>query len=128
MSAFKPTPKQRANLDKLATYLEGLPEDYAEFRMRDYYYLKGRWLRPKDCMVNRQVQCGSAACAIGHGPAAGIRTYDDDSWDDYSMRVFGVSCREEGAGHYMFGPSQGGTANDAAARIRRVLGGKFDAA
>ena len=36
-SDFSPTPKQRANLAKLATYLEALPADYQHFRMAAYY-------------------------------------------------------------------------------------------
>lgn len=66
--------KRKANLIKLATYLESLPEDYGHFNM-------GTFLDEGDnfdaivayALNNGGVhQCGTAACAVGHGPAAGV--------------------------------------------------------
>ena len=32
--------------------------------------------------------CGTSACAVGHGPSAGIEPLRDESWVKYSKRVF----------------------------------------
>jgi hypothetical protein len=64
---------QRENLGKLASYLEGLPEDYQHFEMAS-------WTGDADgeAIVNYALHnggvpsCGTVACAVGHGPAAGI--------------------------------------------------------
>lgn len=71
--------EQRANLARLADHLASLPRDYHHFGMRNYR--------------DRQ-PCGVVACAIGHGPAAGIgvsspvaigtKDYEPSSWEQYS--------------------------------------------
>lgn len=68
------TPARRARLEKLATYLEGLPKRYKHFDMSDYMALPSYDERViayalKNGGVNK---CGTVACALGHGPAAGI--------------------------------------------------------
>lgn len=67
------TPARRVRVDKLATYLEGLPKRYRHFNM-------GWWLSGAsdsaevDYALNNGgvASCGTSACAAGHGPAAGI--------------------------------------------------------
>lgn len=81
--------KHRENLEKLAAYLEALPEDYQDFDMSIF---SGNNSEPT---VN---PCGSAACAVGHGPNAGIRPYADATWEAYACRVFGVELH--GTGHF----------------------------
>jgi hypothetical protein len=68
------TPARRARLEKLAAYLEELPADYAHFDMTTYVAEdKGDESLKKYALHNGGVQhCGTAACAVGHGPAAGI--------------------------------------------------------
>jgi hypothetical protein len=94
--------EQRGNLAKLAGYLEALPADYSHFDMAFYYGHRGGCdlasaLDPSvvaaidyidDCFNDADDMmeatlyatslsvflgnCGTTACAIGHGPAAGI--------------------------------------------------------
>jgi hypothetical protein len=129
-------PKHRDNLLKLAAYLDALPADYEEFCMSDYnrdnhsnapHY---RSLNPRE----RQYGCGTVACAVGHGPAAGIRVHGDYGWDDYCFRVFGVSdelgmYQDDDSFDYMFGTNwtrYDNTPHGAAERIRTYvsLGGQ----
>ena len=108
MTKLDITPEQAANLDKLATYLEGLPEDYALFDMSYYETVK---------------DCGTVACSCGHGPLAGIERRDDEIWDHYSDRVFSASPDNDNwdfmfSGNWcLYQP----THQQAAARIRVFL-------
>jgi hypothetical protein len=66
------TPARRARLEKLAAYLESLPEDYGGFEMR-HYFLGPRLEEIHYARENGGVTaCGAVACAVGHGPSAGI--------------------------------------------------------
>jgi len=92
------TEEQRANLDTLATYLEALPEDYEHFDMRRYFDARG--LTPDIVALSSGLVgtehlnvCGTVACAIGHGPAAGIDPQGSENWSEYSSRVFGCVNR-----------------------------------
>jgi hypothetical protein len=107
--------EQRANLLKLAEYLESLPPDYSHFSMTDYINHRGSCeienidqelvLDPQAALMN----CGTIACAAGHGPAAGfpileseteqINGYLDILWPNYMHRVFGV---EDGSDEWAF--------------------------
>ncbi len=128
MPTFNPTAAQRANLEALASYLEALPRNYRHFDI-DFYHLdedncqvgpeafKEEWLLRK--------HCGSAACAIGHGPYAGIPLKDDFSWRDYAIRVFGTDNNDTEEGDFMFGTGNPNGVKRAAQRIRKVLAGKF---
>ena len=68
--------------------------------------------------------CGSAACAIGYGPAAGVKVIETDKeWDTYSERVFGFSCLSD-AWNFMFSgvwTSYDNTPEGAARRINYVI-------
>lgn len=123
--------KHRENLLKLAAYLDQLPADYEHFDMRDYNTVERESpffphsLEPK----SRQYGCGTAACALGHGPAAGIRVYGDLLWDNYCERVFGIKrfAREDDDDfEYLFGAQwthYDNTPHGAAARIRIYVEG-----
>lgn len=131
---FAPTPEQRDNLLTLAAYLDALPEDYDGFRMADFMSGLDEWGDYEDLGIDERVvvgpehDCGSCACAIGHGPSAGIRVADSDScWFTYSNRVFGCCVTQYGypanePGEYMFGINNPDDPKAAAARIREVLG------
>ena len=68
----------------------------------------------------------TSACAIGHGPQAGIEISDDDlSWPGYARRVFGTDEMSSEEGHYMFDLNNGGNHLDAAERIRSVINGTW---
>lgn len=61
---------KRSNLEKLAAYLETLPVDYQHFSMRSYLTKDGSYVSyPEE--ANTAIDCGTIACAVGHGPAAG---------------------------------------------------------
>ena len=118
------TPEQRANLEKLATHLEALPADYSHFDMGSYFKKPTEQYGsdPKDAAAHT---CGSVACAIGHGPFAGIPIgIYEYYWTNYAERVFGFSDANDGAGEYLFSNKWeyvDNTAAGAAARIRSVL-------
>jgi hypothetical protein len=126
--------KHRDNLLKLADYLEALPADCKEFDMRVYNSVKADTLSGTRSLGpdTRQHGCGTAACALGHGPAAGIRVYGDGCWGDYCKRVFGIDCdsrRNIDKFEYLFAATWvlfDNTPHGAAARIRTYveLGGK----
>jgi hypothetical protein len=69
----KLTKAQRGRLEKLAAYLEGLPEDYRHFNMGVYVHSGSLEAEVNYALCNGGVaSCGTVACALGHGPAAGI--------------------------------------------------------
>ena len=123
--------KHKANLLKLAAYLDTLPDDYERFNMN--YYMaelsKRRGLdREIDIHERSKPKCGTVACAVGHGPSAGVRVCKDRSWSDYAERVFGVGVGgiddEEWAFGYLFDSEWKGhdnTPKGAAARIRTYV-------
>ena len=80
------------NLAKLSDYLLALPEDYKHFEMESFSQSEhGIWAGGSS-KIRRTLpnfkSCGTAACACGHGPAAGIPPRDDESWADYAERCF----------------------------------------
>lgn len=72
------TRAQRRNLRALAAYLESLPENYRHFHMARYFDYnevvsaeqQTRYARHNGGLA--AMPCGTVACAVGHGPAAGI--------------------------------------------------------
>lgn len=114
--------KHRENLIKLERHLAALPADYQHFDMWRYNSKSGNRARVID------TDCGAVGCAVGHGPAAGVRVRGDLSWDDYCTRVFGVE-RYSAPFEYLFDARwkhHDNTPQGAAARIRKyiALGGK----
>lgn len=85
------TRAQRRNLDKLATYLESLPRDYRHFHMEEYLRQRARASDEAVTEYARHnggvAQCGTVACAVGHGPAAGI-LFRRDELDEYGGALF----------------------------------------
>lgn len=112
------TAKQRANLAKLAAYLEKLPEDYERFDMKSFNNKGSNYDTPI------KVQCGSAGCAVGHGPNAGIPTNNDATWWAYAERVF-LPTAEDGFWWMFDGEWVGvdNTPQGAAKRIHLFLDG-----
>lgn len=129
----------KANLEKLATYLEGLPKRYKHFGMASFTDNIADWeARKKYALENggvAQMGCGTVACAVGHGPAAGVLFTKDDifffsngdarlKWWEYSYRNF---CGEGEIWEWMFGgvwADIDNTHRGAAARIRYILSGR----
>lgn len=94
---------QRKNLLKLAAYLESLPRDYKHFDMSDYAGHRGDCDLPESPHLLAATKpapfftnCGTVACAAGHGPAAGVALRKDEfspysgmpKWSEYSERAF----------------------------------------
>jgi hypothetical protein len=89
--------RQEKNLRRLAAYLAALPPDYGHFDMQ--FYLSAL---DDDFKTNYGdydsvgeagkvvAECGTVACAIGHGPAAGIKPQRDECWYNYATRVTGL--------------------------------------
>lgn len=127
------TDEQRKNLERLADFLELLDMNQpipTKFDMA--FYIEGDedseepWLDDADflCMRPSEVmyRCGTVACAIGHGPAAGIEALPDETWSDYIDRAFIDNPPE--AFTFMFGPEWkdlDNTPSGAAKRIRYTL-------
>jgi len=81
------TDEQRANLATLAAYLRTLPADYPDFAMDQFVRGVGGYADSRA----RRAECGTAACAAGHGPIAGIEPLQDETWYTYTVRAFGRS-------------------------------------
>lgn len=122
MSGVNLTRWQRANLAKLAAYLWTLPADYPDFEM-------SRFIRPRnfDCVpaYAHVAVCGTAACAAGHGPRAGIKPRKNETWYSYSYRAF-IDGGNDGGDAWYWVFSAGWTDYDntvhgAAARIEYML-------
>lgn len=68
------------SLRKLASYLLQ-PELKAKFDMIAY----SDWQHDDE-----STECGTVGCAAGHGPYAGIEKLSTESWQEYTVRVFGL--------------------------------------
>lgn len=112
----------RKNLLKLAAYLETLPVDSRKFDMSAFVHAPGSWLnfRPSD-VPERYAECGTVACAAGHGPLAGIKPKDREGWGEYVDRVFALSNDEFGWCFTGGWSAIDNTPHGAAARIRWML-------
>lgn len=84
----------RTNLTKLSTYLAALPIGYDHFNM-DHYFVDGNRKTADTPVTIAEVvpsACGAVACAVGHGPAAGIPiSPKHTSWNVYSETVFDMA-------------------------------------
>lgn len=113
---FNPTSEQRANLECLAAHLD-LGVTNLEFDMEQYCK------SPKGVSLNPyEWECGTVACAAGHGPSLGIEARPRERWISYAERVFGVATDQDyywiSAG---FWARTDNTPRGAAARIRYAL-------
>jgi len=118
------TATQKRNCAKLASYLETLPEGYEHFAM-DCFYGDDNL-----ATVSGYNVCGTVACAIGHGPAAGVKVGRDDRlrsgailWWSYSDRF---ATPHTPAWLFMFDGEWAevdNTPQGAAQRIRWILDG-----
>lgn len=128
----KLTKPQRARLDKLATYLEKLPADYRYFEMMQWLAATTTTKARQYALKNGGVaSCGTAACAAGHGPAAGVLMPDkfirprgrgfSIDWEGYARELFASDGR---VFDWLFQGSWGFYDNHhygAAARVRYAL-------
>lgn len=137
------TKTQRANLTKLADYLETLPKSYRHFDMSSFFN-RGEFDYEDEvryALENGGVKnCGTSACAIGHGPSAGIlmpRKMAVDGWQpnwyaytQLFIGTFDFHTQRRRFFEFMFGGHWDNIDNHhygAAARIRFVLDKGFEA-
>jgi hypothetical protein len=150
MISFKLTATHRRNLAKLADKLESLSPRYGRFNMR--WFIDHKGASDKDVAKYaekngglEQFECGTMACAVGHGPAAGVLFRQDEmtsegwdyvtrspislpDWQLYTDRFIPVGRGEimdnQELFMFLFGPQWADIDNHhygAAARIRYVL-------
>ena len=74
---FNPTNFQRGNLLRLAAHLD-LGVTNHDFDMGTFF--------------EDSPECGTVACACGHGPSLGIQKRDYESYFGYSGRAFGAEA------------------------------------
>lgn len=70
--------EQISNLKKLARYLATKPKQYVHFDMTTFFGNEDRTLAKYEYDLLETPRCGSVACAVGHGPAAGIFSKDPE--------------------------------------------------
>lgn len=81
------TEEQAKNLATLAAYLRAGCKPGVGFDM---------WTYDEDNSDGYdRTDCGSAGDPIGHGPYAGIPKMEDENWQKYAARVFGVNYGTE---------------------------------
>jgi hypothetical protein len=119
--------QQVLNLVTLATYLRNLPDDYTRFDMFSFYDNKFHtYNSPKDALALAN-SCGTVACAVGHGPVAGVQTYSGESWSEYTARCF---CPDDSpVFEFLFDDAwtvRDNTPQGAAARIAYLLAGESE--
>lgn len=111
----------RKNLEKLAAYLEKLPTNYRHFSMWDFSRVDGVETSDYSDLIKYPSECGAVACAVGHGPAAGIPARHGEDWNEYSDRMFDLF---EDDWQWCFSPlwlTVDDTPQGAAKRIRYLL-------
>lgn len=111
---FNPTDEQRSNLMRLAAHLD-LGVTNLEFDMSNFHDVAS--------CAYRASNCGTVACAIGHGPSLGIAAIVGENWYEYTERVF--STRDDGTAYkWLFHPNwtyRDNTPRGASARINYAL-------
>ena len=109
------TGRQRDNLHKLADYLStGNPA--MRFDMASYCRVPDRRSFPPNHHA-----CGTVACAVGHGPAAGINPEGCTGWCEYGERML---CANPDGYYWLFSARWqhvDNTPEGAAARITWYL-------
>lgn len=85
------------------------------FRFKDDYEFPKHFL---DFIKAGEHDCGTAACAIGHAPAAGIKPRRYESWHSYSHRTLAEPFSAEW--HWAFGPEWAAVDNTAIGAAKRI--------
>lgn len=102
------THKQRLkNLAKLADYLETLPNDLETFDMGDFYVRDDE--DTIEYITTGETHCGTPACALGHGPAAGI-IMSSENLETYKSVLYNSAWRSYlnnfVEGHFLSTPAE----------------------
>jgi hypothetical protein len=110
----------RSNLNALALVLDVV--ESKNFSMATFHSsAKAFWHAVAD--PDLDYDCGTVACAVGHGPRAGIEAEPGENWLDYAARAFGVDHTAR-AFDFLFSGTLtyvDNTPSGAAARIRCYL-------
>lgn len=134
----KPTNKKHiANLLKLADFLESDKIPPPRFHMGDFAFevaeeqasakrieelmYQGEYIRIEidEAKPKKYATCNTVACAIGHGPMAGIKVYKDYDWFSYAGRVFGVYS-DDAAFDWLFSSDWSKTDNTPQGAAKRI--------
>lgn len=115
---------ERGNLTKLALFL--LRAKNLHFDMTRYvnlysntpYALLERSDPSSDSLKVAEYPCGTVACAVGHGPMAGIKPLLGEDWSFYGMRVF---TSDMYAYNFMFGGTWSGWDNTPKGAALRII-------
>lgn len=82
------TEEQEANLRKLSAFLKTVPDNSEHFNMASFFWHPVVGVMYGD-VTNDSYECGTVACAAGHGPAAGCGAKQrGESWWSYVNRTF----------------------------------------
>ena len=122
--------EQRNNCIKLAKYLLTLPENYEQFDMKSYCSST----KPPQDLALEGYACGTTACALGYGPAAGVKPSFmhgrdfHEAWGLYSLNMFGLDIDTEDWDWCFseFWEDVDNTPQGAGKRIGYLLEGKVD--
>ena len=112
------------NLRRLADYLERYAELLSE--ENDALPKFDMSIYTNQEFIDNATHCGTAGCAVGHGPFAGIPKSDSECWSKYSERVFCAQPTDTAGDiwEFMFGSAWARTEfsgpGDASLRIRLV--------
>lgn len=122
------TATPNALLERLAAYIETLPESYAHFDMESYFHdPRLKLATEQDEMVHSidlmQPVEGMCGCLLGHSAAAGVRWNPNDytDWREFAKVVYGV---DDTAFEYLFSGDwyvEDNTPEGAAQRIRTYI-------
>lgn len=128
---FPKTDEQLSNLTILAEFLERVVPP-PHFNISSFVRIPpksvddeaaNRGYYPHDMTDEKYATCGSTACAVGHGPLAGIPPNHGEDWWSYCKRVFGVE-EETSEWNWLFDSwwaKIDNTAEGASARIKWYL-------
>ncbi len=121
MSGILPEYVRRQNLRKLAIYLANLPDDCKHFDMYMYCYNSRTHcdINPAD-VADVENECGTVACALGHGPAAGILPKREQSWVRYGMINFYGADQDDTIHTFLFGGTWKNLDNTAKGAAKRI--------
>lgn len=120
------------HLEYLADFLDSDKIPPPQFSMRTFVALPdglsndeyNRASMPAETMALVHEHCGTCACAAGHGPLAGMPAEPDETWDDYTRRVFGIWQSTYGATYrawvFLFDSQWRGANNTAIGSAARI--------
>ena len=122
-----------SNLTVLADYLEGVDDNF--FDMGSFFYRRNTSFseliktETTYALTGNLPECGTTACALGYGPAAGFPMTKAESkrlnWPGYCERVFSLSLGYTNREWFWCFSANWArtqpTAKEAAARIRTLI-------